>query len=109
WTRVLSAGAEAIIPEIAKPTLYADSESWLGRPTFWWSRIQENELVIASRRDFDFVHLPNLVFAEDLSAFIPSAEATEFRTGYHNLNDRRFVKQVVGIEYGPKRRFAFGR
>ena len=41
----------------------------------------------------------------DCSEFADISEGTEFRAGFHNAFDRRFVRRVAGVRYGPQRRF----
>ena len=80
----------------------------LSRPAVWFQRIEEDREIEEKRATFDFSVVPELVFLEDRSIFAPMSEAKEFRAAFHNSYDRRFVKPVEEIRYGPQRRFAFG-
>ncbi|MDE0209400.1 MAG: hypothetical protein OXJ64_05910 [Boseongicola sp.] len=80
----------------------------LSRPAVWFQRIEEDGAIGERRATFDFSVVPELVFLEDRSVFAPMSEAKEFRAGFHNSYDRRFVRPVQEIRYGPQRRFAFG-
>ena len=59
-------------------------------------------------RVMDFASVPPFVFAEDRSAFVHLSDAVEFRAGFHNAFDRRFIVPEEGIRYAPQRRLAFG-
>ena len=91
-----------------------DEDAWFGpgeclsRPAVWYRRLEENRAISERRATFDFSVVPELVFLEDRSMFVPRSEAKEFRAGFHNSYDRRFVVPIEGIRYGPQRRFAFG-
>ena len=80
----------------------------LSRPAIWTSRFQADTNVREMRATFDFASVPEFVFVEDRSVFVKLSEAMEFRAGFHNVFDRRYIARVDGISYGPQRRLAFG-
>ena len=84
-------------------------ENFLSRPAVWSQKLEEDEEFREKRAKFDYTNVPDIVFLEDLSAFARISDAKEFRAGFHNSYDRRFVKDDPSFVYGPKRRFAFGR
>ena len=82
--------------------------SILSRRAIWVSRFQSDENVRRMRSEFDFSEVPQFVFAEDQSKFVDLSQATEFRAGFHNAFDRRYITRLDGVRYGPQRRLAFG-
>lgn len=108
WDSAIAEGQEAICPEVRNDCSFVNAPLWMGRAAFWWSAIEAHPFVAEKRAVFDFTTMPDLVFAEDISRFVPFEEATEFRAGFHNLFDRRYVKRLEGNSYGPTRRFVFG-
>ncbi len=81
----------------------------LSRPAVWCQRLEANESIKQLRASFDYSSVPSIAFMEDCSIFTDVAEGQEFRAGFHNAFDRRFVKRLEGVHYGPQRRFAFGK
>ena len=81
----------------------------LSRPAVWCQRLEADENIIEQRTNFDFSSVPRIAFMEDCSVFADIVEGREFRAGFHNAYDRRFVKCLEGVRYGPQRRFAFGK
>ena len=79
----------------------------LSRPAVWCRRLEADKDFIRRRADFDYSEVPDIAFMEDSSVFDYISDATEFRAGFHNSFDRRFVKHFQEIRYGPQRRFAF--
>lgn len=80
----------------------------LSRPAVWRQRFESDEGISGRSYDFDYSDVPEFVFLEDASLFAPAEEAKEFRAGYHNAFDRRFVQRFPRIQYAPQRRFALG-
>lgn len=80
----------------------------LSRPAVWGRRLEADEAIQRRREDFDFSAVPDIAFMEDCSVFAEISQGTEFRAGFHNAFDRRFVRRLPGFRYGPQRRFAFG-
>ncbi len=107
WNALLKMGAEAIHPDLRARGEFKRSTDWIGKATFWWPCIEDMELIDQLREDFDYESLPDMVFCEDLSEFVPSENATEFRAGFHNFFDRRYVRMVEKVDYAPRRRLAF--
>ena len=89
-------------------TYWFQPEGFLSRPAVWGQRFQNDPEIARLRSEFDFGVVPNFVFAEDRSAFVEISEAKEFRAGFHNPFDRRFLCPVQGMRYAPQRRLAFG-
>lgn len=83
-------------------------QDWISRPAFWWHRLEINEELRAQRDELNYAAVPDFVFLEDISKFDLFTEAKEFRAGFHNQFDGRFVKPITNIRYAPQRRFAFG-
>lgn len=79
----------------------------LSRPAVWCRRLEDDREIKERRAAFDYSKVPDFIFLEDGSAFDHFSRGTQFRAGFHNFFDRRFVKQFSGITYGPQRRFAF--
>lgn len=88
--------------------VWFEHADWLSKPAVWWRRLEVNDDIRKKRLEFDYSVVPPIAFMEDVSAFCPMDDAREFRAGFHNAFDRRFVKAVNGIRYAPQRRFAFG-
>ena len=81
----------------------------LSRPAVWCQRLEADENIKELRAQFDYSSAPDIAFMEDCSVFADIADGQEFRAGFHNAFDRRFVKRLDGVRYGPQRRFAFGK
>jgi hypothetical protein len=79
----------------------------LDRSVFGMPRLEANVEITALLDAWDFAPTADVVFAEDTSRFIPRDAAEEFRAGFGNFNDRRFVEKLGEKTYGPIRRFAF--
>ena len=100
-------------PEPLKNVL--DAKCWfepaacLSKPSVWYRRLVADDQFNRRRAEFDFSRVPRIAFMEDSSEFVEISQGTEFRAGFHNAFDRRFVKRIEGVSYGPQRRFAFGR
>ncbi len=107
WNRAVFGGAEHVSPLVPKEAWFS-AENWLSRPALWWRRIEAAEIIREARNKFDFAQAPDFVFVEDASKFVPLSDAVEFRAGFHNAFDRRFVRKFPDIRYAPQRRFAFG-
>jgi len=82
------------------------SETWSRVPHVWLPHLEADKDFQEQRYDFVFSDAPKLVFAEDHSKFISEDEAKMFKAEFNNEFDRRFVKEIAGIKYAPKRRFA---
>ena len=80
---------------------------FLSRPAVWRLRLEADKRLQETRCAYDFSSVPSFVFLEDVSQFARLEEAKEFRAGYHNAFDRRFVKRISGISYAPQRRLAW--
>ena len=80
----------------------------LSRPAVWVRRLEADPKFSEQRSDFDYSLVPDVVFMEDCSVFEDISRGTEFRAGFHNSFDRRYVKIIRDMRYGPQRRFAFG-
>lgn len=85
---------------------WADCELWSRVPYVWLPVLDSDEDFREARYDFDYSGAPEWVFAEDHSKFLEPDEAKMFKTDFGNGFDRRFVKNIPGINYAPKRRFA---
>lgn len=68
--------------DIFKPEVLANSfkfTEWLGRPAFFAQKARNAlEVEIEHLKTFEFGKIPQLLFAEDLSRFIPTVEAIEY-------------------------------
>lgn len=96
------------LKDVLDENYWFNPSNCLSKPAVWCQRLETNEEISKQRAAFDFASLPDVVFLEDCSVFADISEATEFRAGFHNLHDRRFVKKIEDKRYGPQRRFAFG-
>ena len=90
-----------------------DKDHWFGpadclsRPAVWCRRLEEDKDFLDRRAAFDYSTVPDIVFLEDASVFDQFSHGKQFRAGFHNFFDERFVKPFPRIRYGPQRRFAF--
>jgi hypothetical protein len=80
----------------------------LGKPVFSNARLEADPASIQLANAYDYPPTADVVFAEDTSRFVERIAAKEFRAGFGNFNDRRYVEYLQGKDYGPVRRFAFG-
>ena len=107
WNNAVLHGGQSLKDAVPADAWFEDS-SWLGHPALWWQRLESSDVIRRARTDFDFSTVPEFVFMEDVSRFGPIEEATEFRAGFHNSFDRRYIRNIDGIRYSPQRRLAFG-
>lgn len=107
WNAAVAGGPEQFT-DILPQEAWFQADGWLSRPAVWWRAVERSDAVREARAKFDYSSSPDFVFLEDVSRFAPLAEATEFRAGFHNQFDRRFVARIPDIRYAPQRRFAFG-
>ncbi len=108
WNRLVDRGAEAVHEEVLSQAFWAGGRDWIGKDAFWWSELASMDLVDDLRDAYDFEEVPDMVFAEDTSRFIEAEGATEFRAGFHNIYDRRYIERPVGsIIYAPRKRLTF--
>ena len=96
------------IREIIDTKFWFKPADCLSRPAVWCRRLGADDEFSRRRGDFDYSIVPNVAFMEDCSKFMDISQGTEFRAGFHNAFDRRFVKRIAGLRYRPQRRFAFG-
>lgn len=85
---------------------FVDSNLWSRVPHVWLPLLEENKEFQEKRYDFIYSGVPEWVFAEDQSRFLPEDSAKMFKAEFNNEFDRRFVKDIEEIKYAPKRRFA---
>ncbi len=107
WAGVPAAGLAALDAEVAKDCAFQGASRWIGKEALWWPLVEQHASVSALRAEFKLEKVADVAFAEDVSAFIPFEDATEFRAAFHNRFDRRYVQLVEGYQYGPSRRLAF--
>jgi hypothetical protein len=107
WASAAS-GDRSVVSHLVPSDAWFAAEDWLIRPAVWWERVERLPEVREARAKFDFGVVPDLVFLEDASCFGQLGEATEFRAGFHNAFDRRYVAKFGDVTYAPQRRFAFG-
>ena len=116
-----TAGADVsklgIRKSVLTPYQFADT-SWLSRPAWFWKSLRDASTVQALRSK-RALQLPDYVFCEDLSRFVPRAQAREFVAEVPSAfsrrcvvdptrasmpqQDRQFLSQVV---YQPEVRLA---
>ena len=94
--------------DIIGQSYWFQPEKFLSRPAVWGQRLEMDDEISKKRSEFDFTRVPDFVFLEDYSVFTSFERATEFRAGFHNSYDRRFIMNDEDIRYAPQRRFAFG-
>jgi hypothetical protein len=85
---------------------WAPSTLWSRVPHVWMPLLEKDSSFQELRYDFDYSSAPELVFAEDHSRFLSIDNAKMFKAEFNNEFDRRFVKEIDGVKYAPKRRFA---
>ena len=97
------------LKDVINAEYWFEPEDCLSKPAVWGRRLEADDEFSRRREDgVDYSRVPNIVFMEDCSEFADISRGTEFRAGFHNAFDRRFVKQISDVRYGPQRRFAFG-
>lgn len=106
WNKALKMGLGAIAEPIHE-CAFLKSPQWIGRESFWWPMVTNHRFFEEIRAKFDYAKTADVVFAEDISLFIPFNEAREYRAGFHNQYDNRYIKGVDGVQYGPSRRLKF--
>jgi hypothetical protein len=107
WNEIGHSHGESLREEFPRGAFFS-ADVWVDKPVFWWNRIDQDPMIEQVRDKYDFAEVPDFVFLEDASKFIDFENATEFRAGFHNAYDRRFVQRFEEIRYSPQRRFAFG-
>ena len=93
--------------EMFDESYWFEPRKCLSRPAVWCRRLEADKEIDRLRAEFDYSKVPSIVFMEDESIFDYFSRGTEFRAGFHNSFDRRFVKKYQEVRYGPQRRFAF--
>lgn len=106
WDQAVN-GSLNNLKELVPTAAWFCASDWLTRPAVWWHQLQQHGPFGEARAAFDFGNVPDFVFLEDASRFGPFDEAREFRAGFHNIYDRRYLKIFPGIRYAPQRRLAF--
>jgi hypothetical protein len=86
----------------------AIADRLIGKEVYVLARVVDDDALHKLSDAFDFSASADVVFAEDTSRFVLRETATEFRAGFSNFNDRRFIEKLPDKTYGPQRRFAFG-
>jgi hypothetical protein len=108
WNQLVARGVDAVHNDIVAQTLWTTGRAWIGKDAFWWSELAPINLVDELRDAYDFDQLPDMVFAEDTSKFIPADGASEFRAGFHNIYDRRYIERPnATVIYAPRKRLTF--
>lgn len=109
WWGSLRNGELGVLREEVKSAALLDQVSrLLGRPVFSSARLDADAFSTKLANFYNYPPTADVVFAEDTSRFVERSKAKEFRAGFGNFNDRRFVEYLQGKDYGPVRRFAFG-
>jgi hypothetical protein len=106
WDRAIN-GNRNDLKELVPTGAWFGATDWLSRPAVWWHQLQVHGPFGEARAAFDYGSVPDFVFLEDASRFGLLDEAREFRAGFHNIYDRRYLKIYTGIRYAPQRRLAF--
>lgn len=86
--------------------VWVSHDTWSRVPHVWLPLLEADKKFQENRYDFVYSKAPELVFAEDHSRFIAEDQAKMFKAEFNNEFDRRFVKEIPGIKYAPRRRFA---
>jgi hypothetical protein len=108
WWAALDGKVSDVLRAEVGVGLLSQVTALIGRPVYGVPRLDGSQELTALADAWDFAPTADVVFAEDTSRFIPRGAAKEFRAGYGNFNDRRFVEgNVAGKVYGPSRRYAF--
>ena len=107
WNAAVLEGAASIAEPFRTECAFIRSRDWIAKDSFWWPTLERHPAANKLRAGFDFDRVPDIVFAEDISMFIPQGDATTFRAAFHNRFDRRFIAKLDHAEYGPSRRLAF--
>ena len=122
WNRALteSEAPFGIVSDIYTKHLdqarFDKSNSWLGSPCFWWSRLKANEVL----NELFFScegEWADVVFCEDVSRFRASGDSSqprkdgrrepmEFEAEFEGTWTRRYVTRVPGMQYSPRSQFA---
>jgi hypothetical protein len=92
---------------------------WLSRPAWFWKPVRECEVIDEVNDPWNFqLEHPDLVFAEDISAFIPKEGAKEFYADLPSSFVQRYVvdqesdigkeysDELQNVTYEPQLRFA---
>lgn len=108
WTTLRGKEAEQLAARVPKTVELPVGKHLLTRSVYVTARVDQIDGIEKMSDDFDYSTLPDTVFTEDTSRFVERKSAEEFRAGFNNFSDRRYVEHVTGRNYGPQRRFAFG-
>lgn len=108
WASLRNGELGALREEVKAAALLGQVSRLVGKPVFSNARLEADALSTELANAYDYPPTADVVFAEDTSRFVERSAAKEFRAGFGNFNDRRFVEYLQGKDYGPVRRFAFG-
>jgi hypothetical protein len=97
------------IPTLRESVLaqHAWESSWASRPMWDWAAVQADDALADTRKAVR--PQPALVFAEDVSAFVPREEAKRFVAGVSGGNRARFIAQPTTeppVAYIPSARLS---
>ncbi len=83
-----------------QPCLLQDWALWLSRPAWSWPKLRE----LASGKGWERppTNAADVVFCEDVSAFVQSSDAKEYRSGLSTPFARRYMRDVAGVDYEPR-------
>lgn len=102
----LTSGVPDWFKDVLPENVLADSGLWSRVPHVWLPLLEADKEFQEKRYDFIYSGIPEWVFAEDHSRFLPEGDAKMFKAEFNNEFDRRFAKDIAGVNYAPKRRFA---
>ena len=108
WATLRGKEAERLTARVSEGARLLLGERLLARSVYVTARLEQIHDIEKLSDEFDYSILPDTVFAEDTSKFVKRKAAEEFRAGFNNFSDRRYVERLAGRNYGPQRRFAFG-
>lgn len=108
WVSLRGKEAERLTARVPETAQLPLGKRLLARSVYVTARLEQVQGIDKLSDEFDYSILPDTVFAEDTSRFVQRKAAEEFRAGFNNFSDRRYVERLAGRNYGPQRRFAFG-
>jgi len=87
WNALCSLNDHSVVPDSLKPYKFEPSFMF-SRPVFW---AEEVKVGLEGQGDFDIHELPSLKFCEDVSLFIPTANAKNFPSDLLSFDKERWV------------------
>lgn len=108
WNKTAVIGrlsSEILDNEMLAPFAFS-KQHWVSRPCWFWNAVSRSETIQEIKNPWELVKRKDVVFCEDISAFLPRERTHEFVADVDSVFARRFVARLSGVDYEPQNRLA---